>query len=495
MSKKNKKKTKKQSVSLNTHRLPAKQGANPRDIFKPYVPEPGVVGEGYEAATANDSCGSNVSEGFYGNFNITNNPMVSLWEEGIGFPGYPYLSMLSLRREYRMIVETRAEEMTREGISFNFIKKDQDKDNDKLDQIEMEFKRHDIMNLVRKNIENDAYFGISHIGIHLKSAEGDEEELQSPLYLTNKKIKKGDLKGFKLIEPRWTTPVQYETNDPFDDYFYKPSMWWVMGKQIHSSRLITTITEPVPDLLKPAFNFGGVSLAYACKPYVDNWLRTRQSVSDLIHSFTIMVLKTDLWQNLATGCDEITKRAEVFAAYRDNRDLFIADHDKEELSNVSAPLSTLDKLQAQSQEHMASASGIPLVKLLGVTPSGLNASSDGEIRSFYDRIAAMQEKNLRPIIETILKLVQLDIFGEIDPNITFDFNPLWQLDEVQQADVNLKTVQTVDIMTQSGAVNSQEAKEIYKNMDLSCMDGVDLSAEAEQRQGAGDLFNPRNTDE
>jgi hypothetical protein len=30
------------------------------------------------------------------------------------------------------------------------------------------------------------------------------------------------------------------------------------------------------------------------KPYVDIWLTTRQSVADLIHSFSVMVLMTDL---------------------------------------------------------------------------------------------------------------------------------------------------------------------------------------------------------
>ena len=36
-----------------------------------------------------------------------------MWGEGLFFPGYPYLAELAQRPEYRNIVETIAEEMTR----------------------------------------------------------------------------------------------------------------------------------------------------------------------------------------------------------------------------------------------------------------------------------------------------------------------------------------------------------------------------------------------
>lgn len=457
------------------------------NIFEPYQAPDGVIGEDYNGETVNDS----YMGGGFRNFNITNDPALTLFEEGIGFPGYPYLSQLSLRVEYRLMVTTRAQELTRAGISFEFIKKDDNKedDNTKLEKIEAEFKRLDILNLVRRHLEKEAYFGISHIYINLQTAQNDPEEKQSPLFLTPKKIKKGELIGFTLIEPIWTTPVNYNSINPFADDFYQPSVWWILGQQIHTSRLITTVTQPVPDILRPAFNFGGISFAFMCKPYVDNWLRTRQSVSDLIKSFSTMVLKTDLSQLLSPGCEELSKRAELMAAYRDNRGLQIVDKESEDLTNVSTSLSSLDKLQAQSQEHMSAASGIPLVKLLGITPSGLNASSDGEMRAFYDRISAMQESDVRPVIKTIFDVVQLSLFGEIDKNITFTFNPLWQLDELQQSEVNKNNVAIVSEGVNSGIISNQQAIDLLKKMDLPFADGVSLDKAPEQPQGGGDPFD------
>jgi hypothetical protein len=115
----------------------------------------------------------------------------------------------------------------------------------------------------------------------------------------------------------------------------------------------------------------------------------------------------------------------------------------EEFFNVSTQLGTLDKLQAQAQEQMASISGIPLVKLLGVTPSGLNASSDGEIRVFYDYILAYQERMFSLPLRKVLDIVMLSEFGEIDESISFQFEPLWQMSDAEKADVALKKTQAL----------------------------------------------------
>src|SRR5262249_37704416 len=162
-----------------------------------------------------------------------------------------------------------------------------------------------------------------------------------------------------VIEPLWTYPGNYNSTNPLAEDFYRPRSWYVMNREVHASRLLTFVSRPLPDLLKPAYAFGGLSLSQIAKPYVDNWLRTRQSVSDLLHSFSTMVLKTNLAAVLdAGGAEQMLRRAVLFNQARDNRNLMMIDHDTEDFANVSAPLGSLDRLQAQSQEHMAAVTGI-----------------------------------------------------------------------------------------------------------------------------------------
>jgi predicted ABC-type ATPase len=253
----------------------------------------------------------------------------------------------------------------------------------------------------------------------------------------------------------------------------------MMGREIHTTRLLSVVSRPLPDILKPAYNFGGLSLSQLMKPYVDNWLRTRQSVSDLINAFTVFNLSTNL-EGLLTGAggEAENQRLEIMTNIRSNRGMLVTDKATEELKNISAPLGTLDKLQAQSQEQICSVIAVPLVKYLGVTPSGLNASADGEIRVFYDGIKARQEKVCTDKVRTILQILQLDEWSEVDPEIDFEWVPLWELDEASAATVRKTNADTDAVLVEVGAIDPDEVRQRIAAEPESPYAGLDLSKPA-----------------
>jgi uncharacterized protein len=287
------------------------------------------------------------------------------------------------------------------------------------------------------------------------------------------KIGKGDVQAFKPIEALWVYPTTYDSTDPLKPTWYNPEIWYVMGKRVHASRLLTFIARPVPDMLKPAYSFGGFSLVQLIKPYVDNWIRTRQSVADIVSAFSTFVLSTDLSQSLMGDGQYAFQRAEMFNNLRNNRGLMMLNKDSEEFQNVSASLAGLDVLDAQALEQIAAISGIPLVKLLGISPHGLNATAEPELRAFYDRINAMQEYYFRPNVTKVVDFVQLSLFGKIDHDITFKFVPLWSLSEKDAADVKKTEAETGQIHIDSGAISPEEERERIVNDPGSPYVGLD----------------------
>jgi uncharacterized protein len=129
------------------------------------------------------------------------------------------------------------------------------------------------------------------------------------------------------------------------------------------------------------------------------------------------------------------ERLRLFSQMRDNRGIFAVDKDSEEMDSIAVPLAGLSELQAQAQEHMAAPTHIPLVKLTGITPSGLNASSEGEIKVFYDYIAAAQANEITPHLRTILRIIQLHLWGKVDPNIGFEYVPLDSPTDKEEAEI------------------------------------------------------------
>jgi uncharacterized protein len=321
---------------------PVKPRGNP---FKFAVPPPGVLPPDVEAPSMAQDSAMGGALGWAGGFGG------QVFAESLEFLGYPYLAELAQRAEYRVITETIATEMTRKWIKFQAVG-EEDK-TDKIKAIEDEFTRLGVKDAIRKALEVDGFFGRAHLYIDT-GATDDREELRLEIgngqnAMSKAKVGQGSLKRLRVIEPVWTYPSSYNATDPLKPDWYKPSSWFVQGKEVHSTRLLTFIGREVPDLLKPAYSFGGLSMSQMAKPYVDNWLRVRQSVSDLVSAFSTSGIKTDLSQMLSAGGEQLFKRLVLFNSNRDNQGLMVLDKDTEEYFNVSTPLTTLDQLQAQGR--------------------------------------------------------------------------------------------------------------------------------------------------
>ncbi len=445
-----------------------------QNLFSACEPVEGAVPKGFKPM-AMDNFTQDIATN-----NLLLDSINSAFEQGYAFPGFTALAYWAIIPEYRRPTETYAREMTRKWIKFTSASETDENGEkaEKLKQIEAEFKRLNVQAKFREAIEQDGFFGRSQIFLVMDENE-NREELKSELVIVPEKIGKGDtIKRLAVIEPIWSYPNRYNADDPLNPTFYKPTSWFVMGKEIHSSRLLTIVTREVPDILKPAYAFAGLSLSQMMKPYVDNWLRTRQSVSDLIHAFTTWVLETYMTQILNGGAaDDLFNRLQIFNLGRDNHGVMALNKDTEHLDNVSAPLSGLDKLQAQSQEHMCAPSGLPLVYLTGITPAGLNASSQGEIEVFQDNIGANQEI-YSPHVQKILNIVQLYLFGEIDPDIGFEWIPLKTMSKEQEAGIRKTEAETDQVLIDSGVISPQESRERLASEDGSPYGSLDLSESA-----------------
>lgn len=453
--------------------VPTGKAADPVNVFTmPTVP-PGVL-PSKEVKMAVDSCIGQASagnQGLYGWAQALN----SIYAEGQAFIGYAQAAALLQRSEYRVPVETIASEMTRNWGMVTYTGED-DADQkakktagQKKKDVEDQLKAWKAQAIVRKTLELGEGFGRGQLFID--TGKYDPGELKMPLPLESTKIGKGSIVNLQVIEPIWTYPGLYNSNNPLKPDYYKPQTWYVMGTEVHHTRLLTIVPHPVSDILKPAYAFGGLSMTQMMIPYVDNWLQTRQSVNDIIQNFSTSVLATNM--ETLTQSDELVRRAALFVANRTNQGLFLLDKDAEEFSNVSTPLSSLDKLQAQAQEHMAAPSRIPLVKLFGITPAGLNASSEGELQAFNESLSSDQEAHASPVMEALIKLAQLNLWGAIDENIGWKWNPIKHLDKVEEATADKMKAEADSIRINDGIIDPSEVREVLANDETSPYHGID----------------------
>jgi phage-related protein (TIGR01555 family) len=270
-----------------------------------------------------------------------------------------------------------------------------------------------------------------------------------------------------------------------------------MGEHWDASRIIVTVTREVPDIFKPAFNFSGMSLSQLAEPYVNNWLRTRQSVSDLINNFSVLVLKTAMDQVLTGGDDgsNLFARIKLFSATRSNKGVMVLDKDREELEQIAVPLGGLHELQSQALEQLCVVSREPATVLTGITPSGFGNVAEGEVRIWYDYIHAQQEAHWRGAIDRMFKIIQMSRYGEIDPEITFEFVPLYEMTEEQKSNMRVNDSVRAGNLIDRGIIDPQEERERLARDPESGYQGIDISKEIAPPDEAEESANlARGTD-
>lgn len=394
----------------------------------------------------------------------------ALFHEGQGFFGFPYLAELLQRAEYRHAAEIWAEHTVRKWIRIVGGSAAQ------REAMEAELVRLDVRDVVEMWAYHDQAFGRGQIFLDFGDAD-KPAELATPLRLVDSKVNpRRPLRAIKAIEPVWSAPGVYETSNPLKQDFYKPREWIVYGKRVHHTRMLTMTSRPLSDMLKPAYAFAGLSLVQMMKPYVDNWLRTRQAVSDMVNSYSILNLKTDMSTVMSGGdCADVLRRVELANETRDNRGMWTTDKDTEELESIAVPLSGLHELQQQAQEQLASVSRIPLSIYLQIMPTGLNATNDGETRNFYADVHSLQEENIRPGLDVIVKAIQLSLFGKIIDGMGFEFLPLWEMDDKDKAEMRKVDAEADVAYVAGGIISPEEVRERLSNDETSLYHGVDLT--------------------
>ena len=417
------------------------------------------------------------------------------------------LAVMAQRSEFFKISDVPAIEMTRRWMTLRSTD-DTGGSKERIAGIAEDLRRFRVRDAFRDSIRNDGLMGRGHI--YLDFGDISDEEALQPIgdgrdKISLAKVRQGSLRSVRAVDPTWCYALDYGTRDPLRPDFYKPQTWSVISRRVHRTRLLTMVGRDVPDLLKPAYGFGGRSLTQMAAPYVQNWLRTRQDVSDLVHAFNTYILKTNMAAGMQGGGGgaygagaaaagdgaSLDARVMLFSMMANNRGVFLLDKDSEEFGNVTAQLGTLDKLQAQAQEQMATVSSQPLLKAFGSQPTGLNASSDGEIRNWYDNCHAWQEDHVRDLLETVVDFIQLNRFGDVDPTIQVVFEPLWAMSEKDRAELEKSEMETDKGYVDMGVLWNHEVRSAlakdpdnrYQGLDVDDVPDDDPGGEKEQPEG------------
>lgn len=377
------------------------------------------------------------------------------------FVGYGVLQQIAQQGLIRACVQTIADDLSRKWIKLTGCD-----DSDKLEKLTNLLKDYHIQDLFHKAVTTTGYMGGAFIFV-----DTGEDDLTLPLAVNDLSA---ELKGkdasvkFIVVDPVNVSPIDYNCIDPLRDDYMRPRIWQVLGRRVHASRLITFIENQPPILLKPNYNFLGIPQAQILWDYVIHFNDCRASTARLLNKISLLVVQTDMDAVLSDpqGLDLFDAKMEFLERYRNNDSVFVCDKDSESVMNVQTTIAGCTDVVRQALELVACINRTPAVKLLGISPSGFNATGESDLKNYYDYIASKQEL-YREQIQTILKIIQLVNFGEIDPAITFEFEPLNEENKASQAMTAQTKIGALTQLVDRQAMSAEELREaVRQDQDL-----------------------------
>ena len=419
---------------------------------------------------AMDSCIKNVLSGIQDELSYMAMPK---------FLGYAMLSNISQEALIRAGVETIADEMTRKFVEFTY---DDDDGNEaeKKEKLIMEMESQAAKYKLKETF-NDALIKDGNFGgclIYIDVGDLDDEEAAEPLVLKKETFKKGMFRGFKVIEPINIYPGSYNTSDPTSKDYFKPEYWYVLGRRYHASRFIYIASNEAPLLLKPAYNFFGISRAQLALDYVAQFVANRESAQELLNKFSLTCWKTNMAQELqGKSLGDLTNRAKLFNKMKHNTGVMLLDKESEDMVQINTPLGGVREIVEMSLNLLTAVWRIPKIKYLGEGEGGLNASSVEQMRSFYDFILSQKEKVLTQPMEIVLKIFQLNLGYDINEALGFKFPSMVEMDESERANLNKLQADRDNIYLAAGVISQEEVRQrlsMDKNSGYSMIDIDDV---------------------
>jgi phage-related protein (TIGR01555 family) len=365
------------------------------------------------------------------------------------------------------VVDAVAEDMTRAGTDIVGIS-----DPDQIEMIKKGMSRLRIDASIADIVRWARLYG-GAIGVHLV----DGQDVSTPLRIDT--VGKGKYRGLLVLDRWMVTPSLDDlVTDLGPDLGY-PKFYTVTtgapalsNQRIHHSRVIRLEGDPLPHWQRIAENGWGMSVVERLYDRLTAFDSTTQGTAQLVYRAHLRVIQIEnLRDILAAGGpaeEALVKQMQMIRLYQSNEGVTLLDA-KDQFNAHNYTFSGLSDVMTQFAQQVAGATKIPLVRLLGQSPGGLNATGESDIRNYYDDIDQQREYKLRTGFDTLAGLLYRSEIGGEPPNgYGFDFNPLWQMSDKERAEIAVSITSAVSQAESDGIVSKATAlKELRQSADVT----------------------------
>lgn len=288
--------------------------------------------------------------------------------------------------------------------------------------------------------------------------------------------------------------------DPEDEWFREPTYYQFSDTggqmwRVHPSRVVRFLGNECPDLTLSPHGWGD-SILQSVNEALQNASATIGGIASLVQEAKVDVFKVPgLMENLATKeySNLLVNRFETANSIKSIINGLVLDAE-EEYEQKQISFSNLPEIIREYLQIVSGVSDIPATRLLGQAPGGLNSDGESALRNYYDRIRAEQTLTVGPALSRLDEVLIRSATGQRDDSVHYLWNPLYQLDEKEQMEVEKGRSETFGKYATMGLVPSGVLAKAIENSLIESGRFPGIEAAYEEFGEETEAFDPNAGD-
>lgn len=338
-----------------------------------------------------------------------------------------------------------------------------------------EFDRVVLKTQIKDRIDEGLRWGRLYGGaVALILIKGQENSLDKPLDI--EAIMPDSFAGLWILD-RWSGvfPGAELVDDMMDPDFGLPKFYEIRAGEnqkliarVHHSRILRFTGRNLPYLEKIAEMYWGESEIEPVYEDIVLYDSVMANMGNLTFQANVDTLAIkNLEQLFAVGSIEQQKRfwsmMQAQSVCKSNFGTRLIDQETQ-LSTQQYSFAGFNYVVEAVQMNLSAKTHIPVTKLFGRSPAGMNATGDSDMQNYYDFIDGLRESRLRPVLERLVPIICMSTWGEVPEEMGIVFPPLWTPTAMEVAQIAGAKSQAIIAAFQSGLLNQGPAMAELKKL-------------------------------
>jgi len=310
-----------------------------------------------------------------------------------------------------------------------------------------------------------------------------QEDLSKPLELDT--ILPGTFAGLYIVD-RWSgiTPGMELVSDLADPDFGLPKYYDINMADgstvvsVHYSRIIRFVGRELPYLEKMAEMYWGeseVEALYADVVKHDNVAANMAALTFRANVDSMEVENLDQLFSVAPSAiqQRFWNMMQAQSVLKSNFGMQLVNKG-DSVKNTQYTFTGLQEIYDSMCLDLSGASRIPVTKLFGRAPAGLNATGESDLQNYYDYVDTLRESKLRPILEKLLPIIAMSVWGGVPEDMDIQFPPLWTPTAKEVAEIAKAKAETIIAAFQANLLDQATAQRELKKLaeETSMFDSI-----------------------